>query len=202
MNLTIRINETQRQIIAIGLILFALSICYVPLDQTYWISFGSGDIKSGFLGNWTWITSLHSTYTPFYAGDIPATISFPILIIEWLILGAGCGLFIWVNRDKLIKEQDAELPLTDKVIVEPIYADLPDSVDESEYGNQLQESEIHNYKSLEEFVANRPDISRDQCEVLWDFFRRPSEPKSRVNKAKQPDPIDPVSAWPFPSDER
>ncbi len=196
MNLTIRINETQRQIIAIGLILFALSICFVPLDQTYWISFESGDIKSGFLGNWTWITSLHSTYTHLYAIDIPATISFPILIIEWLILGAGCGLFIWVNRDKLIKEQDAELPLTDKVIVEPIYADPPDSVDESEYGNQLQESEIHNYKSLEEFVANRTDISRDQCEALWVYFRGAKSPKGKSCSA-----LNPATAWPFPKDE-
>lgn len=190
----VRLNDLQRKAIIIGLALFVLSMCYVPIDQAYWLD--RSGVKSGFLGNWTWITSLHSTYTSFYAGDIPATISFPILIIEWLILGAGCGLFIWVNRDKLIKEQDAELPLTDKVIVEPIYADPPDSVDESEYGNQLQESEIHNYKSLEEFVANRTDISRDQCEALWVYFRGAKSPKGKSCSA-----LNPATAWPFPKDE-
>lgn len=188
----VKLNDFQRKAIAIGLALFILSILYVPIDQAYWL--GPSGVKSGFLGNWTWITSLHSTYTSFYAGDIPATISFPIIIVEWLILGIGCGLFVWVNRDKLIKEQDAGLSLSDKVIVEPIYVDHLDS--EDDYDNQLQESEIYNYKSLEEFVANRPDISRAQCEALWDYFGMSKKPKEKRSVGL----VNSASAWPLPKD--
>ena len=198
MNLTIRLNETQRQIIAIGLILFVLSICYVPLDQTYWIGFRSGDIKSGFQGGWTWITALGSTYTYFGSRSdiaIPATISFTVLAIEWLLLCVGCVFLVWINRDKLTEELGFETPLSDKAIVDPVCANPMGLADDLDADNQLQESEIRGYKSLEEFIVNRPDISRDQCEALWDCFKGAKSPKGKSCSA-----LNPATAWPFPKD--
>lgn len=181
----------RKKIILGSFLIFIFSILYVPVEQTYYI--GRGFSKSGFLGNWTWVTSLYF-YRTYFSGDIeiPATISIAVLMFEWLVLLLATVGLIWLSKDSPQKEIElaSKKPTSPKDLIE-LQLDSTD----------LTANEILACESFEEFTLRYPNISKDQAEALWDYFSSISKPKSGASKAKSSNLLNPVSTWPFPKEK-
>lgn len=110
-------------------------------------------------------------------------IAFPSLILQALLT-----IIIYVNFRFFSSSNEDH-----KDFIEGSHTESPSNI------NELDMDQILKYKSIEEFMASRPDISRDQCEALWDYFKKPDKSETQ---GKLSSTIDPASAWPFPTNKR